>query len=263
MCCSYCPPKLDEFDTHGGDDSECADACAAATLCRWRTYFSESGKCVLYNTCEVTEDNCDNCLTSEKECQSEAAAEGDILIVVKNYVPEGSPEEVSVLDLSDPERACDPIDIGPLSSDLMTNEQSLHGTFAGGDGLLLVCGYSPDECSRYDDRTSRWTDGPARVGGDRFLPYGLDMAGSDGGNGDGDGHWVSGGGSTEVTTEVFDGEEFQFAAELPAGISGHCAVDLGDGEAMVLSGESKKIKHTNIFKMKIYKNLYRHILMYM
>ncbi len=54
--------------------------------------------------------------------------------MVKNYVSgPTSPEEIAVIDLEDPLRACRSLALGPL--DDLANEQSLHGTFVGGDLL--------------------------------------------------------------------------------------------------------------------------------
>ncbi len=66
--------QIDEFNTRG-DEGECAAACVEQLLCNWYTYFTDSGKCVLYNTCQVTEDNCEDCFTSEKGCGDDSQGE--------------------------------------------------------------------------------------------------------------------------------------------------------------------------------------------
>ncbi len=147
--------------------------------------------------------------------------EGDKLLVLKVY----SQNELSVVDLTDESKSCLPIDPGPVGSAVAHVDG--HGTFVGGP--LMICGDDPDECFVYDDGEGVWSDGPPKEL-DRYFPYGLDM------HVDGlDLHWLSGG--QRNPTETFDGESFAESVSLPANVLQHCAVDLGSGRAMVVTGQ--------------------------
>lgn len=62
------PPQIDEFESKS--DSECGDGCRDSALCRFYTYFTESGNCLLFNTCHIDEEVCQGCFTSERDCQT-------------------------------------------------------------------------------------------------------------------------------------------------------------------------------------------------
>ncbi len=215
---------MDEFNTFG-DESRCGSTCSSDPNCNYYTFFSDSGNCLLYSTCELAEDQCEGCATSEKECFTQGQpVQGDLLVVVKSYTQ----PELSVIDLANPGRVCNSESIGPLAQ--IRNPQSLHGTFVGGD--LFVCGDTKDDCFRFDDATLEWTrDENGGRAQDRFLAYGVDME-----NGV---HWVTAGddGGFTYTSEVFDGEVFADGIGLPVATRDHCMVRLSDTEAMLVSGE--------------------------
>ena len=53
------------------DEGTCSSACQDNSLCNWYTYFQNTGKCFLYNSCQIEDDLCGDCLTSEKACDGE------------------------------------------------------------------------------------------------------------------------------------------------------------------------------------------------
>ncbi len=177
---------------------------------------------MLYATCDdLNEDFCDGCFSYESGCAVETESEGSILLAVKNQ----NVFEVSVIDLDDPTSSCASLDAGPLPD--LDTPQSLHGTFVG--GRLFVCGYRPEDCFYYDDAAGTWEgDGaPERIS-TRFIPYGVDLE---------DGrHWVPGGDLEGGTSEMFDGVSFQESVPIPVETSEHCAVELGNGQVMLVTG---------------------------
>ncbi len=49
----------------------CQDKCKNDQDCNWMTFDTATNFCVLYNTCQnITEANCNSCITSEKDCDA-------------------------------------------------------------------------------------------------------------------------------------------------------------------------------------------------
>ncbi len=49
-------------------DEACGEACLDNDYCNWYTSFPEEDFCALYSTCQIEEDICDDCYTSERDC---------------------------------------------------------------------------------------------------------------------------------------------------------------------------------------------------
>ncbi len=62
--------QLGEINTPR-DEGACSEECQGDDLCNYYTYFDDSGKCVLYNTCQVDQSFCSDCYTSEKACDGD------------------------------------------------------------------------------------------------------------------------------------------------------------------------------------------------
>ena len=61
--------QIDEFEA--GSPDACNEACFNNVLCQYYTYSPDSTDCLLYNSCQISEDVCDDCLTSEVACTEE------------------------------------------------------------------------------------------------------------------------------------------------------------------------------------------------
>ena len=67
--------QIDEFEA--GSPDACNEACFNTAICQYYTYSPDSTDCLLYNSCQISEDVCEDCLTSEVACSDEGNAGGD------------------------------------------------------------------------------------------------------------------------------------------------------------------------------------------
>ncbi len=66
--------QIDEFEA--GSPDACNEACFNTVICQYYTYSPESTDCLLYNSCQISEDVCEDCLTSEVACSDEGNTGG-------------------------------------------------------------------------------------------------------------------------------------------------------------------------------------------
>ncbi len=133
-------------------------------------------------------------------------------------------DTITVMDLNNPQRNCSHIDLGPLA--LTSSPQSIHASYVGNN--LMACSELSQECYQYDDVLEDWTDMADRMS-NRFMPYALDL--------DENRNWISGGSGVN-TSEIYDGEFFNWSVDLPVDpyVYDHCAVYLGGNDVMVMGG---------------------------
>ena len=148
-------------------------------------------------------------------------------MVVKNW---NGVNEMSVINLDDPDVTCETLDTGPLRT--LISAQSIQATFVGGE--LMVCGDRAFDCYVYDDEERQWLNGVNRVQA-RFLPYGLDAPA-------GGLHWALAGddGGDTRTSEVFDGESWRPSVLMPRDTHSQCATFVDDSTILIVGGRLQK-----------------------
>ena len=65
---------IEHADVEG--EVECLDTCKATEGCEWFTFLGDPGICLLYETCDVLEQGCQNCVSGENDCSGSGGGEG-------------------------------------------------------------------------------------------------------------------------------------------------------------------------------------------
>ena len=62
----------DYFHSHGSAENrnECVSLCDSDDSCNWWTFDEEGQICFLFQECTGLTDNCDECISGQKECQA-------------------------------------------------------------------------------------------------------------------------------------------------------------------------------------------------
>lgn len=54
--------------SYTSDEFACLDLCSANSECRWFTFYSPTNLCLLFEDCQVLDEECQECLTGQPDC---------------------------------------------------------------------------------------------------------------------------------------------------------------------------------------------------
>ncbi len=66
-------------DVVASSNEECLQMCQDKTECQWITYDYDNSNCIQLEDCQVLDETCDQCLSSQRHCSGEESSSKSIL----------------------------------------------------------------------------------------------------------------------------------------------------------------------------------------